>query len=130
MSKERTEANKVDKITLLGNVKGKTCIIIDDMIDTAGTLCAAAQTLKDEGAQEVYAFATHGLFSGPAGDRIKDSVINKVITTDSVKVSEEFKKKADGKFDQVSLDLLIAEIIRRVDGKESLDELFTNPNYK
>ena len=88
MNKERTKPNEVEKTTLLGNVKGKTCIIVDDMIDTAGTLCSAAKTLKDEGgAKEVYAFAIHGLFSGPAGDRIKNSELKKVITTDSINIS-------------------------------------------
>lgn len=71
ISKERKVANQIDSMVLIGDVKGKTCVIVDDMIDTAGTLCKAAELLKDEGgAKEVYAFATHGIFSGAAGDRI------------------------------------------------------------
>ena len=69
------------------------------MIDTAGTLCEAAKTLKENGAKEVYAFATHGLFSGPAGDRIANSELKKVITSDSIPVSDEFRNKVGDKFD-------------------------------
>lgn len=73
ISKERKAANEVGEVVLIGDVSGKQCIIIDDMVDTAGTLCAAAQALKDKGATDVYAFVTHGIFSGPAGDRIAKS---------------------------------------------------------
>ena len=113
ISKERKEANKVDNVTLIGEVKGKTCVIVDDMIDTAGTLCAAGQLLKDQGAKEVYAFATHGIFSGPAGERIGQSAFKTVVTTDSMPLSEDFKKKVGTKHSVVSIDLLLAEIIRR-----------------
>ncbi len=87
-------------MVLIGDVKGKTCVIVDDMIDTAGTLCKAAELLKDEGgAKEVYAFATHGSYSGAAGDRIASSkALTKVITTDSMLVSNDFKKKAGDKY--------------------------------
>lgn len=87
ISKERKIANQIDSVQLIGDVKGKTCVIIDDMIDTAGTLVAAASLLKDQGATKVYAFATHGIFSGEAGGRIANSVIEQVITTDSMKVT-------------------------------------------
>ena len=73
ISKERKAANEVGEVVLIGDVSGKQCIIIDDMVDTAGTLCAVAQALKDKGATDVYAFVTHGIFSGPAGDRIAKS---------------------------------------------------------
>ena len=99
MNKERIEANKIESIELMGNVNGKDCIIIDDMIDTAGTLCEAAKALKEKGARDIYAFATHGLFSGPAGERLKNSVIKRVITTDSVKVSDKFKETVGDKFE-------------------------------
>jgi ribose-phosphate pyrophosphokinase len=84
MHKERKQANVVDSVTVIGDVKGKTCIIVDDMVDTAGTLCKAATELKDHGAKEVYACITHGIFSGPAADRIKQSDLKKVIVTDSM----------------------------------------------
>ena len=97
MSKERKAANEVGEVILIGDVKGKQCILVDDMIDTAGTICAAAKSLKEAGATEVYAFATHGLFSGAAGDRIAKSDFTKVITTDSMPLSPEFKAKAGDK---------------------------------
>lgn len=98
---------------LIGDVKGKTCIIVDDMIDTAGTLTQAAALLKEQGASKVYAFATHGIFSEKAADRISKSVLEKVITTDSMKTTDEFRDKIGDKHVCVSLDLLLAEAIRR-----------------
>ena len=86
INKERKEANKIEKMELVGNVEGKVCILVDDMIDTAGTLCEAAKLLKEKGATRIYAFASHGLFNGPAAERIRDSALEKVITTDSVPV--------------------------------------------
>jgi ribose-phosphate pyrophosphokinase len=82
---------------LVGDVTGKTCVIVDDMIDTAGTLCTAANLLKEQGAKEVYAFATHGIFSGPAAERISKSALKKVITTDSMDLTPEFKKTVGDK---------------------------------
>lgn len=84
MHKERKQANVVDSVTVIGDVKGKTCIIVDDMVDTAGTLCKAAQELKDKGAGKVYAVITHGLFNGPAAQRIRDSQIEKIVVCDSI----------------------------------------------
>ena len=97
MHKERIEANKVAEVFLIGDVKGKQCILIDDMIDTAGTICAAASELKEKGATDVYAFATHGIFSGPAGDRIAKSDFKRVITTDSMPLIDGFKEKVGDK---------------------------------
>ena len=91
LNKERKEANKIEKMELVGNVEGKVCILVDDMIDTAGTLCEAAKVLKDNGAKKVYAFASHGLFSGPAAERIRDSALERVVTTNSIPVSQKFK---------------------------------------
>lgn len=116
-------------MTLIGDVRGKTCVIVDDMIDTAGTLCTAAKLLKNEGATNVYAFATHGLFSGPAGDRIAASELKRVITTDSMSLDPEFKAKVGDKHAQVSLDLLLAEAIRRSHQNEDSIPLFTIPIY-
>lgn len=115
LNKERKEANKIEKMELVGNVKGKVCIIIDDMIDTAGTLCEAARVLKEDGgATQVYAFASHGLFSGPAAERIRDSALTQVITTDSIPVTDRFKETVGDKYQQVSIGMLLAETIRRV----------------
>ena len=99
------------------------------MIDTAGTLCAAATALKEKGATDVYAFATHGIFSGPAGDRIAKSDFTKVITTDSMPLTADFKAKVGDKHTSVSLDLLLAEIIRRTHQREEKLDLFTKPIY-
>ena len=88
MHKERMRANEVAETTLIGDVKGKTCIIVDDMTDTAGTLCKAAAELKDKGAGDVYAFVTHGIFSGPAAQRVKDSALSKIVATDSLVSSD------------------------------------------
>jgi ribose-phosphate pyrophosphokinase len=98
INKERLVANQIAKMDLVGSVEGKTCIIIDDMIDTAGTLCEAAKLLKEKGAKKVYAFSTHGLFSGPAADRIAKSDLEKVITTDSLVINDEFKKTVGDKY--------------------------------
>ncbi|EKX74169.1 ribose-phosphate pyrophosphokinase 1, putative [Theileria equi strain WA] len=84
MTKVRTRANEVDKMDLTGDVKGKNVILVDDMVDTAGTLVKAAEMLVKAGAEKVFAFVTHGLFSGPALDRIKDSKFTSVVVTDSI----------------------------------------------
>jgi ribose-phosphate pyrophosphokinase len=92
MYKERLKANEVDKMVVMGEVKDKICVIIDDMIDTAGTACKAAQLLKDNGALKVIMCACHGVFSGPAIDRIKESYFDKVAVTNTViSVSNEEK---------------------------------------
>jgi ribose-phosphate pyrophosphokinase len=129
ISKERKQANQVDSMTLIGDVKGKTCIIVDDMIDTAGTLVTAAKLLKDSGASRVFAFATHGIFSGPAAERIAKSDLEKVIVTDSMTVTPEFKAVAGDKFKQISLDLLLAEVIRRTHQREDTQDLLKIPVY-
>jgi ribose-phosphate pyrophosphokinase len=89
MHKERKAANEVESIIIIGNVVGKTCILIDDMVDTAGTLCMAAKELKDQGAEKVYAFITHGIFSFPAANRITESHIEKIVVTDSMEIDQE-----------------------------------------
>lgn len=120
--KQRSGANKIDRMDLVGSVKGADCIIVDDMIDTAGTLCEAARELKKHGAQRVFAFATHGLFNGPAVKRIEDSPLEEVIVTDTIKLSES--AKACSKIRQLSIAVLIADCIRRIHQKESLNVLF------
>lgn len=129
ISKERKAANEVGKTVLIGDVQGKQCIIVDDMIDTAGTLCAAAKTLKDMGATDVYAFATHGIFSGPAAERISMSEFKKVVTTDSMPLISGFKETVGDKHHTVSIDLLLAEVIRRTHLREDKSDLFEVPIY-
>jgi ribose-phosphate pyrophosphokinase len=115
---------------LRGDVKDKICIIVDDMTDTSGTLTKAASELKAHGAKEVYAFVTHGIFSGPAANRIKNSEIKKIICTDSMKIDQATFDAMGGKLIYVSLDLFLAEIIRRSVNNESTEELFDIPLYK
>src|SRR3546814_16926792 len=94
---------------IVGDVKGRTCVIIDDMIDTGGTLCAGADQLAAYGAKEIYALATHGVLSGPAIDRIKNSVLSKVIVTNTLPLPAS--KQID-KIEVLSIAKVLAETIR------------------
>ncbi len=87
--KQRVAANEIERMDLVGSVDGCDVIIVDDMIDTAGTLCKAASVLKEHGATRVFAFASHGLFSGAAANRIANSVLTEVVVLDTVKLSQE-----------------------------------------
>ena len=105
---------------LIGDVKGKTCIIVDDIVDTAGTLCLAANKLQELGDKEVYAAITHGVLSDPAVDRIKASCIKKLVITDSIPLSEE--KKCD-KIDVLGLAPMYAKIICAIEDGKSLSDV-------
>ena len=118
MHKERNYeiSNTVDNMMIVGNpeyIQNKTAIILDDMCDTAGTLCKAADKLREAGAKEVYAFISHGLLNGPAAERIAKSALKKVIITDSINLPEKTKEILGDKIVQVPLDLYISELIRR-----------------
>ena len=113
--------NTSEVMNIIGKVEGKTCILIDDMIDTAGTITLAAQAIQDAGALEVYACCTHPVLSGPALDRLNASVIKEVVVTDSIQVPEE---KTGGKIVQVSVDQLMAEAIKRIHENRSVSPLF------
>jgi ribose-phosphate pyrophosphokinase len=119
--KQRPRPNEVSRMDLVGDVKGNDCIIVDDMIDTGTTLCLAAKCLKDNGAENVYCFATHGLFNGMAIEKIQNSVLNKVIVTDTIPPP---KTKYSEKIKRISVSLLISEAIRRIQNNESLTELY------
>jgi len=121
VDKRRPKANVAEVMNIIGEVKGKVAVLIDDMIDTAGTITLAAQAIKDAGAEEVYACCTHAVLSGPALDRINDSVIKEVVVTDSIEVPEE---KTGGKIVQISVDQLMAEAIRRIHENRSVSPLF------
>lgn len=123
--KHRMRPNEVSKMELVGKVAGNDCIIIDDMIDTGGTLSLAAKTLKENGAKNVYAFATHGLFSGKAIDIINSSELDKVIVTNTI--PQNPNKKSD-KIEYISIGILISEAIRRIHNSESLSEMFSKKN--
>jgi ribose-phosphate pyrophosphokinase len=122
IDKRRERANESEVMHLIGDVKGKDCIIVDDMIDTAGTLTGAAQALVDNGARRIVAVASHGVLSGPAIARIEASPISEVIVTDSIQLSAA--AKACGKVKQVSLAKLLGEAIRRIHNGDSVSSLF------
>ena len=122
IDKRRERANVSEVMHLIGDVKGKQCIIVDDMIDTAGTLSGAARALIDHGATRVVACATHGVLSGPAIQRIIDSPLDEVVVTDSIALSEA--AKACGKIKQVSIAKLLGEAIKRIHHSDSVSSLF------
>ena len=121
MHKDRPRHNQSEITALIGDVTGKICIINDDMIDTGGTLCAAADTLLARGAKKVYVCATHGLFSGPAYDRIENSSIEEVVVTDAVPVPLE---RQNGKIKVLSIAPLMAKTIQCVYDNSSVAKLF------
>lgn len=122
IDKRRSGPNEAKALHLIGDVKGKTAIIIDDMIDTAGTLTQAVDSLLKNGAKRVFAVATHPVLSGPAISRIKESAIEKVWVTDSIPLSEAAVEC--GKIEVVSVAPLIAEAIKRIHGNDSVSSLF------
>jgi ribose-phosphate pyrophosphokinase len=122
IDKRRPSANVSQVMHIIGDVKGRDCIIVDDMIDTGGTLCKAAEALKSHGAKRVFAYATHPVFSGNAVENIKDSDIDEVIVTDSVPLSDAMK--ATGKVSQLTLSGMLSEALRRVSNEESISARF------
>jgi len=121
IDKRRPRANVSQVMHIIGDVADRDCILVDDMIDTAGTITLAAQAIQDAGALEVYACCTHPVLSGPALDRLNASVIKEVVVTDSIQVPEE---KTGGKIVQVSVDQLMAEAIKRIHENRSVSPLF------
>ena len=121
MHKGRPEHNVAEITTVIGNVEGKNCIINDDMIDTAGTITAGMKVLKDAGASSVYVCTTHGIFSGPAFERMENSVAEEIIATDTIKIPEE---KLGGKVKVISCAPLFAEAIKRIFNNESISIMF------
>ena len=122
VDKRRPEANVSEVMQIIGDVKGKCCIIVDDICDTAGTLCHAADALKEQGASSVFAYITHPIFSGKADQNISSSSIDGIIVTDTISLS---KKIIDtGKIRQITVAEMLAETLRRIDNKESVSSLF------
>jgi ribose-phosphate pyrophosphokinase len=122
IDKRRERANVSEVMNIIGDVQGKRCLILDDMIDTAGTLVNAAQALVKAGAKEVAACASHAVLSGPAVTRIAESPLTEVIVTNSIPLTPE--AKATGKFKVVSIARLLAEAIRRIHNSDSVSSLF------
>ena len=121
IDKRRPEPNKAEVMNIIGDIQGKTCIMIDDMIDTAGSICAGAQALIDAGAKEVYACATHPIFSGPAIERLTNSPIKEVVVTNTIALTED---KMAPKIKQLSVGQLFGEGIMRIIDDRTLSELF------
>ena len=121
VDKSHEVANQCEVMEIIGNIEGKTCVLVDDIIDTAGTIVKAAEALKERGAKEVYACATHGVLSGPAIDRLRDSVIKEVVLTDTIPLKEH--KKID-KIRQLPIAPLFAEALRRIHSEHSVSILF------
>ncbi|MEM7256984.1 MAG: ribose-phosphate pyrophosphokinase, partial [Pseudomonadota bacterium] len=122
IDKRRPQANMAQVMHIIGDVSGKTCVIIDDMVDTAGTLCKAAEALKEHGAVKVVAYATHAVLSGNAMTNLKNSEIDEVIVTDTIPLSEEAKQC--GKIRQLSVANMLAETIRRIHEEESVSSIY------
>ena len=122
IDKRRPQANVTKVMNVIGDVSGKTCIMVDDIVDTAGTLCTAAEALKDEGASAVVCYITHAVFSGPAIERIQNSHIDRMVVTDTIPLSAAAQDCE--KIHQLSLDRILAESIRRVSNEESISAMF------
>jgi ribose-phosphate pyrophosphokinase len=126
IDKRRPKANVSEVMHVIGEIDGRNCVIMDDMIDTAGTLVKAAEVLKDRGAKHVYAYCTHAVFSGPAIDRIQKSMLDEVVITNTIPLSDA--GKASKKIRQLSVAFLFAETIRRISDGESVTSLFAEQN--
>jgi len=122
IDKRRPKANEAQVMNLIGEVKDRTCILVDDMVDTAGTLCKAADALKERGASKVIAYCTHPVLSGSAIENIRNSQLDELVVTDTVPLSEEAKSM--DKIRQLTIADLLAESMRRVSNEESISALF------
>jgi ribose-phosphate pyrophosphokinase len=122
IDKRRPRPNVATVMNIIGDVNGRNCVIMDDMVDTANTLCAAADALKDQGAVRVVAYCTHPVLSGPAVARIEKSVIDELVVTDTIPLKPE--AEACSKIRVVSIDSLLAETVRRICEESSVSSLF------
>jgi len=122
IDKRRPKANEAKVMNIIGDVEGRSCVLIDDLVDTAGTLCRASQALKEHGAKLVVAYCTHPVLSGSAVDTIAGSVLDELVVTNTIPLSPA--AKACGKIRQLSIGELLAETMRRVSSEESVSSLF------
>lgn len=121
IDKRRPKANEAEVMNIIGDISGKNCIIVDDMIDTAKTLCKAAEALKSRGAKQVYAYATHPILSGGAIERLEQSDIDEVVVTDTIPLTQESPK-----IRVATITDLFAETIRRINNEESISLLLND----
>ena len=124
IDKRRARANQSEVMNIIGEVEDKNCIMMDDMVDTAGTLCHAAGALKGQGAKTVHAYITHAVLSGPAVERIADSELDEVVVTDTIPLNDE--AQACKKIRQLSTAELLAETMRRISDEESVSSLYVD----
>jgi len=124
IDKRRDKANQSEVMNIIGEVDGKNCVMIDDMVDTAGTLCHAAGALKNQGATSVTAYITHPVLSGPAVKRITESQLDEIVVTDTIPLNEE--ARACSKIRQLSTAELLGETIRRISDEESVSSLYVD----
>ncbi|HWG30067.1 MAG TPA: ribose-phosphate diphosphokinase [Steroidobacteraceae bacterium] len=124
IDKRRPRPNESKVMNIIGEVEGKTCVLVDDMVDTAGTLCQAAQALKDEGAIKVVAYITHAVLSGNAVEKISNSALDELVVTDTIPLSKA--ARACGRIRQLSVAALLAETIRRIRDEESVSSLYVD----
>lgn len=124
IDKRRPKANQSEVMNIIGEVDGKACVLIDDMVDTAGTLCLAASALKANGAKVVVAYITHAVLSGPAVSRINESELDEIVVTDTIPLSKS--AEACSKIRQLSTAELLAETMRRISDEESVSSLYVD----
>ena len=124
IDKRRPRPNESKVMNIIGEVGGKICVLVDDMVDTAGTLCQAAQALKDEGAERVVAYITHPVLSGDAVQKISRSALDELVVTDTVPLSEA--ARGCGRIRQLSVAALLAETVRRIRDEESVSSLYVD----
>ncbi len=122
IDKRRPKANVSEVMNIIGEVEGRTCVIMDDIVDTAGTLCKAAQALKENGAKRVLAYCTHAVLSGPAISRLNESDLDELVVTDTIPLSDE--ARACKRIRTVSIGELLADTILRISNEESVSSLF------
>ncbi|HEU4812746.1 MAG TPA: ribose-phosphate diphosphokinase [Xanthomonadaceae bacterium] len=124
IDKRRPKANVATVMNIIGDVRGKTCVLVDDIVDTAGTLCAAAAALKEQGATKVVAYCTHPVLSGPAIDNLSGSCLDELVVTDTIPLSEA--ARACSTIRQLSVAELLAETVRRIAFGESVSSLYVD----
>ena len=122
IDKRRPKANVSEVMNIIGEVEGRNCVIMDDMVDTAGTLTKAAEVLKERGAKKVVAYCTHAVLSGPAVDRIQNSPLDELVVTDTIPLTAQ--AKACGKIRQLTCASLLAETFKRISQGNSVMSLF------
>ncbi|QKX17496.1 ribose-phosphate pyrophosphokinase [Microbulbifer sp. YPW1] len=122
IDKRRPAANVAEVMNIIGEINGRTCLLVDDMVDTAGTLCNAANALKEHGAKKVVAYCTHPVLSGKAIENLNNSVLDELVVTDSIPLGDKMAQSS--KIRQLTLSAMLAESMRRISNEESLSAMF------